>query len=343
MRKQPKENELFFSKTLDFLNVYLPTQAGKSKRTSRSYKYALSLFCDYLFEEKGIHPTMFCFTDCTYNLVLEFSQFMQEKKHLAPATVNARITAIKAYLRYASDCNFSLTQVYIKIDRIPSLSVPKKIRPIIEPDDLKDFFEAPPNTKIGNRDRVILILLYDCAVRVSELSSIKLGDILLDVVSPAINIEGKGRKERMIELSDRATKHLKSYIQTYHENDNNPQSPLFYTVIHGEIHPMCARNIERILNKYGKIAHEINPNIPEDIYPHLIRRTKATHLHRDGVPLNVISSFLGHENEETTRLYAIPSPEQLRDATKKESKNEPEEPLPSKDDIAALKKRYGLK
>lgn len=343
MRKRIEEQALFFSKTLDFFDLYLPRQAGKSNQTVRSYRYALSLFFDYVVAEKGMSATTFCFSDCTYDLVLEFSQYMREIQKASPATVNARIAAIKAYLKYVADTNISVMQVYIRIERVPALTVPKRIRPIIEKGDLKSFFETPPNTRIGNRDRMILILLYDSAIRVSELTAITLGDVLLDVVCPAIQIEGKGRKQRTIELSDIAVSHLKNYIAEYHGDDFPPERPLFYSVIHGDVNQMSTRNIERIVNKYGKLAREKNSNIPESVYPHMIRRTKATNLHRDNIALNVISSLLGHENEETTRLYANLSPEQLKEATTKGSEQEPQEQPLSKDNISALKKRFGLK
>jgi len=84
------------------------------------------------------------------------------------------------------------------VRKVPLLKTPKLQRPIIEKDDLKAFLSEPGNTKTGRRDRVLLAMLYDTAVRVSELTGIVLGDISLNVSSPSLIIHGKGKKTRSI-------------------------------------------------------------------------------------------------------------------------------------------------
>ena len=80
---------------------------------------------------------------------------------------------------------------------------------------------------------------------------------------------------------------------------------------------MSERNLERIVKKYGDMAREKVADIPENIYPHMFRRSRASGLYRDGVPLEMIAAILGHANTEVTKIYAIPSPEQLREALEK--------------------------
>lgn len=322
-------NELFFSKTMDYLDVYLLKQAGRSKHTRKSYKNAIGQFYDYVTDVKGIPPLKFRFSDCSYQLVLNFSQYMQEEKKYKPGTVNQKLAAIKSYLKYVSDGDISIIQVYLAVKKVPELSVPKIQRPIMEADDLSAYLDAPSHTRFGNRDRMILILLFDTAIRVSELVAITLGDILLDNDAPVILIHGKGRKERSLQVSEKASKHLKAYVNAYHGEMPDCTQPLFYTVIHGEMHHMSVRNVERIVKKYGEMIRESHPNIPASTYPHLLRRSRATGLYRDGVPMEVVSTLLGHSNTETTRsYYASPSADQLREAMQKSSiHGNDEEPL----------------
>lgn len=335
--------ELFFSRTMDYLEVYLPRQASRSRYTQKAYRYSISCFYDYITQVLGLSPLTFRYAKCTYKLVLGFSQYMRETRHYKPSTVNQRLAAVKSYLKYVSDGDISLLQIYLSVKKVPELSVPKVQRPVIEKDDLPVFLDSPNDSRIGNRDRMILILLFDTAIRVSELVSITLGDILIEIENPVILVHGKGRKERVIAVSDRAATHLNAYVIAYHKEHTEPVRPLFFTVIHGKTNPMSVRNVERIVNKYGKTVRENNPRMPESAYPHLIRRTRATGLYRDGVPLEMVSTLLGHSNSETTKLYASASVEQLRDAMKKGQESEPSETPLWEGHEEELKKKFGLR
>lgn len=328
---------------MDYLEVYLPRQAARSGYTQKAYKHSIGCFYDYVTQVLGLSPMSFRYAECTYRLVLSFSQYMREKLHYGPSTVNQRLAAVKSYLKYVSNGDISLIQIYLSVKKVPELSVPKVQRPIIEKEDLPAFLDSPNSSRIGNRDRMMLILLFDTAIRVNELVSITLGDLLIGTENPVILIHGKGRKERAITVSDRAATHLKAYISAYHKDQAEPARPLFFTVIHGKTNHMSVRNVERIVNKYGKIVRETNPRMPESTYPHLIRRTRATGLYRDGVPLEMVSTLLGHSNSETTKLYASASVDQLRDAMKKGQENEPLEAPLWEGHEEELKKKFGLR
>lgn len=334
---------LFFSKINDFLKIFLLKQTGTSLYTEKAYRISLAAFYDYVTKVLHISPMKFEFMRCDYHLVLEYSQYMQSVLNYSRATVNLRLSAIRAYLEYVSAENFNVTPVFLSVKKVPMLAVPQIIRPIIEPSDLKIILNLPKKTKLGYRDRFILILLFDSAIRVSELVNIKIGDIIKVRQNYSIIIHGKGRKERCITLSDKASAHLDKYIQYYHRDLNNAQRPLFYSSIHGRMSQMSARNIERILHKYGILARENGGKIPVRIYPHMMRRTRATLLYRDGIPIEQISALLGHQHMETTRShYASPSSEQIRDAVNKGASselNETRQWLGHEDEI---KKRFGL-
>lgn len=340
---QPAYESLFFSKSAAFLDVYLERQAGKSSYTRKSYKAGLSTFYDYVTVVLGISPMRFQFSQCSYQLVLEYSQYLQEVLHRKNSTVNSKLAAIKAYLEYAADCDAAVISVYVSVSRVPFLSVPKMQLPIIQTKDLASFLDSPAHTRIGNRDRFMLILLFDSAVRVSELVSITLGDIVEDNGVYTILIHGKGRKERCIVLSDKAGSHMKAYLKAYHADSAAAARPLFYTSIHGNISSMSVRNVERILKKYGTIARQNTSEIPETVSPHTLRRSRATTLYRDGVPIEQVSALLGHSQIETTRShYASSSPEQMKAVVEKGSQNEPDRQQEWIGHTDEIKRRFGL-
>lgn len=317
MNGKPAFSELFFSKTRDFLDLFLARQEQRSPETVKAYRIALTCFYLYVTDEKGLKIMGFRFTDCTYEFVLSYSQYLQETKKLANSSVNQRLAALKSYMRYVSDGNIELMQVYMGVRKVPLLKLAKLQRPFLEKDMLRLLLDKPANTVKGNRDRMLLILLFDSAIRVSELLGIKLGDISLDISSPSIIIHGKGKKERSITLNGKTAEHLRGYIRHYHKADSPPDTPLFYTVIHGKMNFMSERNAERIVKKYADLIREDHPGLPDSVYPHMLRRSRASGLYRDGVPLEMISAILGHSSSETTKIYAIPSVEQMREALAK--------------------------
>lgn len=334
--------KLFFSKTYDFLEIFLPKQACRSRHTVKQYKTGLSCFYDYVSGVKMFSPLSFTYVQCTYQLLLEYKQYLGENLKNAPSTINSRLAAIRSYLEYVSDGDASIIPVYLLAERVPSASVPKVQRPVIESSGLADFLDSPAHTRKGNRDRFILILLYDTAIRVEELVNIRIGDLVDVSGTSSILIHGKGRKERCIILSEKAADHLKAYISVYHDGPPDPERPLLYTVIHGQTHPMSVRNVERILHKYGEIAKASNPNLPDSIYPHMLRRTRACGLYQDGVPIEQVAALLGHSNIETTRThYAKPSKEQMKESMKKGTDKEPEKPEWT-GNLDEIKRKFGL-
>lgn len=118
-------------------------------------------------------------------------------------------------------------------------------------------------------------------------------------------------------MTERSCRHLQQYLSIYHSKNGSNAELLFYTIIKGNISKMSAANVERFLKKYAQQVRNVYPDIPDCVHPHMFRRTRATGLYRDGVDLAIVSRFLGHAQLETTRIYATPSVEMMRQAIKK--------------------------
>jgi len=159
-----------------------------------------------------------------------------------------------------------------------------------------------------------LILLYDTAVRISELLNIRLCDIAMESKYPNIFITGKGNKERTIQLTAKAVEHLREYIRVYHSNSSK-EAYLFSTTIKGVTDRMSVGNVQRIIKKYAALVSEKGVSLPDSVHCHMFRRTRATNLYQDGIAIELVSTVLGHTRTDTTKsYYAKPSVEQLRDA-----------------------------
>ena len=348
-KKDIKTKELFFSKSMDFLEVHIPLQRGQSPNTSASYRKSLTSFRKFAFEVKNISITKFCFADCTYDFVLDYSSYMQNVQHLKASTINSRLAALKAYLKYAAAMDISLEQIYLTVNKVPFLTVPVLRRPTISQDSMKAMLEAPTQvtTSISLRDQTFLVTLFDTAVRIGELVKISMADLYLDISEPYIVIHGKGNKERQVGVSDDTVDFLRKYIETTHSEDESSDTPLFYVRYKGEIHHMTERNGERIVKKYAEMLREAGVDLPETVYPHMFRRTRATGMYQDDVDIEMVARLLGHAQLETTKKYAYNSTKQLRSAMERGGRpaiNEPEEALyEGADKEAAFARKFGIR
>lgn len=337
MNKTPLE-KLFFSKTRDFLDLYLSAQCSKSKHTIKAYRDALTVFRKYVVEVRNYSIKTFSFDDCTRDFILDFMEHLQSLG-LSPNTCNHRLAALKAYMWYVSDGDISLQQTAIIVSRIPFLKVPEKNKELLSEECLAAILAAPKATKFGIRDTTIMVLLYDTAIRLSELIELNISSVVFDAPIPYLRIHGKGDKERIVSFTSNTAMHLKNYINVYHNNCAAKDKSLFYTTIHGVDNRMSPGNVERIINKY---ADEIRPNYPElppKVHPHMFRRTRATNLYQNDVSLELVSRMLGHTSTQTTRIYARPSIAMLKDAIEKSPYISPNEQplwLDNEDELAKL-------
>ena len=325
MNRNVLKDDLFFSMTWDYLNVFLPVQHRDSPQTAKSYEDGLSIFRRYVTDERMIPMDKFRFQDLTYDFLLDYREYLVGKDH-KPSTVNHRLAVISTYMRYAASRRTSLFQIYLNISEVPYVTVPSKIREIIEDaETIKAYLSAPGTSEKGIRDQMILVMLYDTAIRVEELTGLDLSDININADEPYIRVRGKGDKERVISLSEKAVPLVRQYIAIFHKDLKKRTEPFFYTIIHGNVCRMSVRNVERIVQKYADKIRPKYPDIPSNVYPHMLRRTRATGWYRDGVPIETIAVILGHSETKTTRKsYASPSVEMLREHMKARVEAEPE-------------------
>lgn len=309
MMTKPSLSELFFAHATDFLTAYLTEKLSRSSKTAESYRDALSIFRRYVNSELQISLLKFKTEDITVDLILDYRDYLQEK--YAITTVNQRIAAIKTYLKYIAECDTKYLSISIRIDRIPSLKAPVRIRPVLDDDLIRQIIDEASNTRKSSRNVMIIILLYDTAMRISELTNLKMCDLFLNNEDlPYIHVRGKGGKERIIVLSERAAQHLNKYIRKYHSN--NECEYLFYTCIKGNNDRISNSAVEKMLDEITARLRAQGKTSITSIHPHMFRRSRSTHLYQDGVPLEQIARILGHANLETTQIYAQMSKEKMK-------------------------------
>jgi len=322
------QNTLFFSMTLEYLETYMPQtkglqQLGRSPQTVKAHRDTLTIFRRFLLEDKKLSIRRFSFQECTPALMQDFILYLKSAGN-SGSTCNRRLCTLRSYFWFASDRDITLQSVALRISKIHLCKEEQRDKKILSQEAMTCLLRQPANTKMGLRDRVIMILLYDSAIRLDELLNLKLQDLVLERKDPYIRVEGKGNKERVVAITNMTAAHLFEYFKVFHAGNNNKQSLLFYTKIKGQTGKMSEGNVERFIKQYAYQARQEHADlqsddcksddIPENVHPHMFRRSRATMLYQNGVELALLSKILGHSSIETTKIYASPSMEMLRKA-----------------------------
>lgn len=344
-------NNSLFPLLRDYLKIYLPKQHKLSPNTIRSYRQALELLLDYVKEQKQIPLSDVTFEMLTAEMIAAFLNHLETERGCLTSTRNIRLASIRAFVTYAADRDVAAVVVLNELKKVP-FQKPDKFSAVeyMSMTAVSAIVEQPDAaTPKGRRDRVFIMLMYDTGARIREMLDIKLCDLDLGRF-PKITLHGKGDKTRVVPLMDKTVQHLRKYLSEFHNGTSLPsEAPLFYSVIHGEMRQLTDRRIRYILKEYGEKARRNCPEVPENVYPHLFRHSRAMHLYQEGMDLTLVSQWLGHSQLETTQIYAHADTEHTRKAIA--AATPPDNPLYSKlnssrytvTDDETLKKLTGLR
>jgi len=182
----------------------------------------------------------------------------------------------------------------------------------LDVNEVTRLLAAPPrDTLIGLRDRAVLETLYSAGIRVGELVGLNIRNV--DFIGGVIKVYGKGKRERLTPIGDRALKAIRAYLSRRHFTPSPSKGraggrtavePLFLNKQNKRI---SSRSIRGFLNKY---IHQLT--IREGISPHSLRHSFATHLLDRGADLRSVQELLGHLNLSTTQIYTHVTTERLK-------------------------------
>ena len=306
-RAKKFDSVFFWDTSRRFLDHELPKIRKKSRHTIASYRASLNICIGFLEEVKGIRRERVCFNDLDRQNLKDYLVWMADIKRWSPKTCNLRLTAVRTLLSYASEECMDITPLFVSSQTVHGLDVPGDEIKYFEDHQIKALLDAPSKEKRSERrNRMFLILGYDAAMRVGELTGLKVCDLHLDAEIPYIRIFGKGGKYRSVPVMRKTVQHLRGYLSEFHGDSPDPAAPLFYAVTHGVRHGLSDDCIQKVLKKYAEKCRGEGVPMPEDIHFHMLRKTRAMNLYQEGCPLSYIQQMLGHENISTTSgFYAF--------------------------------------
>ncbi|MFJ5768882.1 tyrosine-type recombinase/integrase [Psychrobacillus sp. NPDC093180] len=339
----------FFEYARKYLTEFMPRHRNLSENTIQSNRDSLNLLIDYATKQLEIPLKKIevkTFQDI--KITTGFLDWLKEDRNCGNSTINQRLSCIRSFLKYIAYEDVTYASIYSMLLTIPQRKVDKnKTIEFMSEDALKAILSCPDtkSNKNGLRDCFYMSLMYDSAARNSEMLSIKMKDVINNN-TPYIFVNGKGRKKRTIPLMHKTMEIYRTYLKKFHSS-YNPEDYLFYVIHRGEKMKMSDDNVAKFISKYAKQARDKCSKVPCKVHPHMFRRSRAMHLYRSGMPLPLLSEFLGHEDPETTLIYASADTEMKRKAIEKATinldiNNEMLVPL-WKDDDEMIRKLYGLK
>ncbi len=296
MRRDPRTDAPdLFGFARDYLHAYMPRVRALSPKTIEAYRISLECFLGYLAEAEHIEREHVSFDHFDRQHLKAWLAWMTDQRHYAPKTVTLRLSAVKAFLAYASQEDITLVALSQAAKALRTPAQPRKpIDYLTAPETRAILAAFTGTTTKSRRNRMLLILLYDTAARVAEITGLTLQDLCL--TEPGhVTLTGKGNKTRIVPLTDKTAGHLRVYLAEFHPNVAQLPAtrPLFYSRHHEQPAELSADTVSAVLK----------------------RKTKAMDLYQQGIPLPVIMRLLGHENASTTSaFYAFATLDMMREA-----------------------------
>jgi integrase/recombinase XerD len=281
---------------------YLEVEQGYSQNTVSAYRNDLGQFLGYL-QQLDLARRPRGWGNVTRDHIVGYMLEMKEREY-ASSTVARKVAAVKSFF------NFLVEQGQLKKNPANELDSPKveKHRPAAIPPEEIDRLLAAPQGKspTAYRDRALLESLYATGLRVSELVALDVSDV--DIDAGTVRCTGKGAKQRILPVYDRALRVIDDYITLGRPAlvRNNPEEQALFLNRRGK--RLTRQGLWLIIKRYVD-----RMGIQGHVTPHTLRHSFATHMLRGGAGLREVQQMLGHANISTTQVYTQVSNDHLRE------------------------------
>ncbi len=282
---------------LDYFLNYLAVEKGLAANTLNAYSRDLLRYIDYL--------DRFCRLKKTGEVgqaeILAYLGHLK-KRNQAPRSRARTLSAMRTFHHFLLRENHARQDPTALIDAPRILQALPRLLSVAE---VEKLLQAPTGgSAMAQRDRAMLEILYATGMRVSELVNLKLGDLKLDI--GCLNAFGKGSKQRLIPIGEVALEILREYLQ-YGRGELLGGKLSEYVFLNLRGGGMSRQGFWKKLKEYA-----LKAGIKENIYPHMLRHSFATHLLENGADLRAVQTMLGHADISTTQIYTHVIQERLK-------------------------------
>ena len=291
---------------LDFIE-YLEVEGGRMPKTSQNYEFYLNRFAEFSGDIE-VH-------NISSELIRKYRLWLNRHKNergeeLAMITQSYHLIALRGFLKYLSRRDIPS----LSPDKIELPKTHRKQVTFLHYDEVQRLIDQIPlDEESGLRDRAIIELLFSSGLRVSELVNLNRDHV--NTKRREFMVRGKGQKDRPVFISETAA----DWVDQYLAMRQDTLAPLFLsysrnteTNMTGDYRRLSARSIQRMVNKYARLA-----GITKHVSPHTMRHSFATDLLMNGADLRSVQSMLGHSNIATTQIYTHVTDAHLKEVYEK--------------------------
>lgn len=292
-----------------FFLEWLGKQRNASEKTVHAYRDAWRLFLRFVAKRRETQVARLRLEDLTETQVLSFLQHVEQDRHSCIATRNCRLAALRSFYSFVADREPAAAQQCAEVLRVPFKRGPKRAMVYLDSGEVAAIISQPNSSLLeGQRDHVLLSLLYNTGARIQEALDLRSTDCHL--ASPAhVRLLGKGQKERIVPLWPETAQLLAKFLQ------RRPRGSEEYLFLNRYGARLTASGFRFRLRQYISAAAAQQPSLRQKrVTPHTFRHTTAVHLVSAGVDVTVIRSWLGHAHLDTTNIYAEANLETQRKA-----------------------------
>ena len=276
----------------------LVAQRNASPQTVAAYRDSFRLLLQFAHQHVGKAPERLDLTDLDAPLVLAFLDHLERTRRNTIRSRNARLAAIRSFAHFAASKDPTALPSIQRVLAIPMKRFDRPLLGFLSKREIQAILDAPPSDRwSGQRDRIMFATLYNTGARVSELTGLRVADVILDG-SACVHLHGKGRKDRSVPLWPTTTTQLRRWLPRI---DSRPDRPIFPSTRGGRLaRPTVTARLRLAVQRAA--AH--SPSLANRrISPHSVRHSTAMHMLQAGVDITVIALWLGHENPATTHMY----------------------------------------
>lgn len=282
-------------KNIEQFMDFLKYQRNYSDYTITSYKDDLEIYNKYLILN-GLDYKSIEYSDIRYYL-----KYLKEQRGEKNSSICRNLSALRTFYNYLLTSNITKTNPFVYVN---GPKKEKRLPRYFEYNELEELFNQPDlKTPFGQRNRLILEMLYATGVRVGELVNIKVKDI--NQTEKTILILGKGNKERMAHYGEYAAEILNLYLQDGYKKLN--KNKLDYLFLNNKHTKLTERGVRDILDSIIK-----QTNLNKHISPHMLRHSFATHLLNEGCDILSVQNLLGHSSISATGIYTYVTTDHLK-------------------------------
>src|SRR5487761_2634539 len=213
MTKPPKASPSFAALVQSYFAEHLMQQRALSPQTVAAYRDAFMLFLGFAQSRLGKSPTAMAMADITPQLIIAFLDHLERQRHNCVRSRNARLATLRSFLKFAAHRDVSSLQVIERALGVPTKRFERPMFGYLSRDEMLAVIGNPDESWVSQRDHVLFLLMYNTGARVSEITEVKVGEVVLDEGAACIHLHGKGRKQRSVPLWRSTIKAVRAWLR----------------------------------------------------------------------------------------------------------------------------------